>query len=411
MPDIDLRPFRLTDTGAVTDLCDWAWWPGRSAEGWRWLMTGPSGSALQGPAGWVIEREGEVVAFVGNFIQHLWWRGARFDIATGHSLLVRPDARGLSRHLLKTFVEQQALARYTFNCNALSAPLYGRYGMEPWPGELAGVKFVWRVDPVRVLTERVVWGLEQRRGFAGARAGERFCPARLWDPRPTGWGPGVRQLEAGDIGDAFDRFWASLVEEDRPVATRDAAALRWRFADPDLTRAPLLLGYEADGELAGYLLAFFSKMTQIEFPTLEIVDLVALRGHEGRAIPALVTSLVRGARSLGAARVRLSMVNPRLEPLVSGVAGARRIRAHDHAHVRFAETAPAELRADWYATPFDGDHSFCVRPPPSPISHPISARPPRVGRYRHDRCEPGGNTAARRTETDHAEPVAETLRP
>lgn len=413
MSDVALRPFRLADVDAVGALCEWAWWPPRSREGWRWLMAGPSGSSLQGPAGWVCERDGEVVAFVGNFIQHLWHCGERFDLATGHSLLVRPDARGLSRNLLNVFIQQPVLARYTFNCNALSAPLYGRYGMRPWPGPLASIKYVWRVDPVRVLTERMVWGLERRRGFSGARRTERFCPDRLWDPRPARWQPGVRQMASEEVGEAFDRFWARLSQEGRPVATRDAAAIRWRLGDPDLTRPPILLAHEADGEIAGYLLAFFSKQSQIEFPTLEIVDLIALRGHEGRAIPALVRSLVRGARRMGAARVRLSMVNPRLEPLVADVEGGRRVTGHVHAHVRFAEAAPADLINDWYATPYDGDHSFCVRPPPRPDgAAPGGLRlgAPRSGQSRHDRCEPTGNAPRRRPETDHVEPVSTPLR-
>jgi hypothetical protein len=62
----------------------------------------------------------------------------------------------------------------------------------------------------------------------------------------------------------------------------------------------------------------------------------------------------------------MSVVNPMIEPLVASTPGAHRLDAHHHIHVRYdsllAETAPQS----WYVTPYDGDYSFCLRPPPRP---------------------------------------------
>jgi hypothetical protein len=367
MTDFRFRDFTLADGPAVGALTEWAWWPTRSQAGWAWMM---QGSLPQGPVGWVGERDGEIVAFVGNFIQRFTHRGDDFAGVTGHSLLVRPDAGGASRGLLRRFVSQQdVFALYTFNANAISAGHYHHYGMHAWPEGQSRVKYAWRIDPLAVLTERVLWKVSRTRGFEGVRgAGERFSRARLWNDDLGPLEAGVRAVSPGAIGAAFDRLWQRLSQEGRLLSWRDAATLSWRCADPDLTRAPILLAYDADGEMAGYLLAFFAKQTEIDQPSLEIVDLIAMRDHEARAVPALIRSLNRAARSLGVARVRMSMVNPRMEPLVAAVPGARRLEGHVHVHARFRSEADRARAEDWHATPYDGDYSFCVRAPPRPVA-------------------------------------------
>lgn len=365
-----IRDLKLSDGPAIGGLCDWAWWPVRSQPGLAWLMSGPERQGLTGPSGWVAEREGVIVASAGNFLQAFRFEGETLVGAAGHSLLVRPEARGLSRSLIKRFVAQtRPFAFYALNANALSAPLYRLFGMHPWDGGCGHRKYVWRVDPVGLLSERLLWKLGEMAGFDSLRSGgERFADDRLWSVPPRRLEPGVRLIDRAALDHRFDRLWARLQGDGRLLAVRDQASLAWRMDDPDLTRPPVLLGFEADGELAGYLLAFFSKQTQLDQPTLEIIDLIATRDLEDRAVPALIHSLTRSARDMGVARVRMSVVNAALEPLVAATQGARKLDAHHHVHVRYGQQ-PAEVPPGaWYLTPFDGDYSFCLRPPPRPVA-------------------------------------------
>jgi hypothetical protein len=365
-----IRHFELDDVSAVMALCDWAWWAPRSAAGWRWLAEGPPGAADIGPAGWVAEREddGTVGAFVGNFIQRFAMSDRELTAATGHSLLVHPRMRGASRDLLRRFVRQDGqFALYTFNANDKSAPLYKHFDMHAWPPGQSAVKYVWRTDWTGVASERAVRWFNGLSGHAGSRAGgERFLSPKPWTGH-VGWcASGVLPLEVADIDGRFDTLWDELRGEGRLLAFRDAASLRWRCADPDMTCPPVLLGYEWGGRLAGYLLAFFSKGSEVERPSLEIIDMIALKRHEAAAIPALIRTLLASSRALGAVRVRLQAVNPEMEKLLAPFALARRVYGHDHCHVRWREGFGEDLKASWFATPYDGDYSFCIRPPPRP---------------------------------------------
>ncbi|MBX3479884.1 MAG: N-acetyltransferase [Caulobacter sp.] len=367
MLDFDIRPFQLADGPAVNALCDWAWWPQRSQTGWKWLADGPPGArdaSDPGPAGWVCEQSGEVRAFLGNFVQRFHFGTEVLRGASGHTFLALPSARGAGRTLLRQLAEQQGrFAIYLFNANAISASRYVHHGLNPWPEATHQVKYSWWVDLPGVVSERLLWKLSELRGFDGVRAGgERFITERLRTGQIAGTLPGVRVLD--EIDDRFDDLWARLQGDGRLLAARDAASLRWRLSDPELTRRPVILGYETGGRLAGYLLAFFAKQTEIERPSLDIVDLIATREAEPEAIPALVQTLVDNTRLLGAVRVRLQTVSPRLDELLIGLPGARRTQTHGHCHARFAEGLSAEAINAWHATPYDGDYSFCLRPPP-----------------------------------------------
>lgn len=368
-----VRPFDLGDCDAVKGLCEWAWWYRRSPAGWRWLTDGAPGAGFTEamPAGWVAETgAGEVRGFLGNFLQRFDYRGDTLIGASLHTLLVHPEVKGASRDFLRRFAAQDAaFVRYTFNANDRSAPIYRHFDMKPWPETLSRVKYIWRTDWPGVVSERA---LRWVHGFTRP-TGERFGDPRVWTGDIGRCEPGVTPVPLAQIDERFDRLWDRLRQDGRVLAWRDAATLRWRCADPDLTRAPLLLAYETDGRLDGYLLAFFSKGSEVERPALEIIDLIATEASEATAIPALIRTLLGSARGLGAARVRLPFVSPRLDALLGAFQGARRVYDYDHCHLRWGEAATPELRDAWYATPFDGDYSFCLRPPPLMAAHQAAA--------------------------------------
>jgi hypothetical protein len=348
----------------VSALHRWAWWPDRDRAGWAWLAQAP---AMTGrPLGWVCESDGEIVGFMGNFVQTRHHGESEAAAVCGHTFLVHPKAMGKARMLMRRILDQgEVAATYTFNANSRSAGFFKHFGFETWPGTNAGAKLVWPAAPLTLAAERLLRAWSQARAHAGAQGGrEWLAPPRMLTGRARG-GAGVVVLDpASDIDARFDALWAQLKASGASWMRRDAAALRWRTSDPMLTRPPILLGFQADGVLAGYLLAILAKPTEIEAPSLEIIDLVAAPEAEAVALPALVSALVRSARPLGAARVRLGLVTPRVEALLRSTRPLRRETDHSHCHVRFTGGPDDLAHADWRATPYDGDQSFTSRPPP-----------------------------------------------
>ena len=220
---------------------------------------------------------------------------------------------------------------------------------------------MWPTNPLAILAERAM-----QLTSGGRRPGaDRFLRDRLFTPDLVRLDPCVEQVFAEDIDARFDAFWGALAAEGRLTARRDAAALRWRMADPDRTLDPFLLVWMEGGHIAGYALAQVVKINELTAPDLEIIDLVALKHCAERAMPALVASLLRNAPRLGVARVRLSVVTHELERRLSGVAGVMRVRRHSHGHAKLTQTGVA-LASRWRLTPYDGDHGFCLRSPPRP---------------------------------------------
>ena len=363
-----IRPIRMEDAADVSALLDWAWFAPRSQAGWRWLCRTPrSREARAVPVGYVAEdADGRVGGVFGLFVQDYVSSRGEVIGGTGHSLIVHPRLRGASSGLINAALDQSSMFGVSvLHGNERAAPLYARHGFEPWPVERGDLTLVRVTDPLAILAERAARAGVERRGDGAPRPAERFLRDRVFQTGLVRLGAKTRQLQAEDIDDRFDAFWDCLAGEGRLTARRDAAAWRWRLADPDRTRDPILLAW-MDGEaIGGLLLAQISKVNEVQCPSLEVIDLVALEPCAERAVPELMGSLLRNASRLGVARVRMGVVTEETERLLTGVPGMMRRRTHVHGHVRFLRSG-ADLAADWRLTPYDGEHGISHRHPPLP---------------------------------------------
>lgn len=359
-----IRPVEPQDAEALNALHASVGWPRRSQAGWRWLLDHPARQEAHASPGWLlVDGEGKPHGFTGNFVQKFWRGDEALFGTSGYSIVVQPPARGHSRMLLRAFAEQPGLfARYTFNANAKSSPLFPRYGLNPWPTATHALKLAWRLDTVTCAAGRLWREIDRRAPDLVDRRRERFLNGRLADHGPIALSVGISILT--DLADRsrFADFWRELRAEGRIVADRSPATLRWRLSDPDRTIEPLVLAFNRGKAITGYAMAMMAKANVIEPPVLEVLDLVALR-DEPRAVPALMQALLANARSLGAAKVRIQVVSDvllrQLGPLA---AAARREGGWGHCHVRFEPGVDGT--ETWAPTPFDGDYQICLRPVP-----------------------------------------------
>jgi hypothetical protein len=359
-----VRPVQDRDFGVLNALHRSVGWPLRSTEGWHWLNANPARVECGAPAGWILETsQGEAAGFTGNFVQRFWQDGAVLYGSSAFSIIVAPHARGQSRALLDTFCQQPRMfAHYTFNANPKSSPLFARHQLLAWPPTTHAVKLSWRLDPVTCALGRLWREVEHCAPGLIDPSRERLLNPRIGAGETLRLPPGVGVLT--DFADVsrYSDFWRAMLAEGRIVADRSPATLRWRLSDPDSTVPPVILSFSRGEAIVGYAMAVMAKVNVIEPPVLEIVDLVAL--HDApRAIPVLMETLLANARRLGAAKVRIQVVNPdllrRLGPFATS---ARHEGGWGHCHVRFAPGV--EGTATWAPTPFDGDYGVCLRPIP-----------------------------------------------
>jgi hypothetical protein len=358
-----LREIARTDYPQVQALHRSVGWPARSLAGWRWLHDNPARTATGAPAGWVAEGlGGDLTAHVGNLIQRFHRGNETLYGATGFSIIVQPSARGHGQRMIRRFNHQPGMfALWTFNANPVSQPLYARHGMTPWPAATHALKLGWPVAPLSLAVGRALKKLHSLAPGPVSSLGEQLMNDRLGRttrlPLPTGV---VTLTDLSDVS-PYAVFWAALRAEGRLLSDRSPATLRWRLQDPDLTQPPLLLAVQRDGAVAGYAMAMMAKGNILEPPVLEIIDLEAL-DSQADAIPLLMAALRDAARCMGAAKLRLQMVSPRLLARLGRFGRtARREGGWGHCHVRFVEGPPA---ADWSPTPYDGDYAICLRPVP-----------------------------------------------
>ena len=375
-----LREIVETDYPAVQALHRSVGWPARSLAGWRWLHANPARLEIGAPAGWMIDGpDGQPAAHVGNLIQRFRLGEQRLHGATGFSIIVSRAARGGSRAMLKTFTRQPGVfARYTFNANTKSQPLYIRHGLQAWPEQTHALKLSWIIDPLPLVISRLWRRLYDLVPNLIEGRGEQLMNDRLGRVARPSLPPGVSLLTDFSEGSPYAAFWQSLVDEGRLLADRSPEVQRWRLQDPDLSQPPLILACERDGRIVAYAMAMMAKSNILEPPVLEIIDLEALRDHAD-AVPTLMTALKTAARAMGAAKLRLQTVAPQmLHRLGDFTRTARREGGWGHCHVQFAEDAPDPTL--WSPTPYDGDYAICLRPIPLGVEvrgrRPVKAASP-----------------------------------
>jgi hypothetical protein len=363
------RHFGFADYQAVNALHRSVAWPERSEAGWRWFLSNPVVQRHPDrPAGWVVDDAGGVGAFLGNLLQQFWVRGQPRLAASGFSIIVSPRARGASQPLIRGFLDQPDLAAaFTLNANPLSAPILKRHGLQPLPGGLSDVKLAWIMDPFACLAGRANRVAQERLGPKRGRLSrwmhdrEALLNSRV--DRPVNWrlADGIAPLKDLSDGSDFAEFWRRLRAASGVIADRSPATMRWRLADPDVARTPVLLARRQGRAITAYLWAMLSKDSPAAPPMLDIIDVQTLP-EDGQGTRLLVQALLDHARPLGAAKVRLQTVNPRLVASLGDLVGsARREGGWGHC---LARIAPDLAAASWLPTPFDGDYSLCVRPAP-----------------------------------------------
>jgi len=357
----EIRPVSPDDIPAITRIVRDCGFPERSEAGWHWvLFENPDQDGI--PSGWVCERDGTIVAFVGNFASRYRIGERMLRAAIGHTLVTdlsagRQAGITLARHGLR----QSGVDVYsTLNNNGVSARILPRIGAAPWLGEAGRVWLEWPTAPLRIAATQL-----QKRLHRPAPDRERFD--RAFDlgldvadrpaPRVT-----VEPLDRLDDVD-LARLSGRLAETGQAVRLFDRERLDYRRRDPDRAGGLDYLLARIGGVpalLAGTLL---TKPSADGLEHVEIVDWLGVDDEDGIAAQiAVLRHILSRARRARVAKVRMHF--PRAVPEAVTQAGGwclTRELDYDPCHVQFRDNA---MRQAWTPRPGDTDYFFASRTPP-----------------------------------------------
>lgn len=353
-----LRPAGTRDYRGISALLKSAGLPLRSQRGIGWLFRDNPGQS-DVPPGWVVEdKDGEITAFVGNFVQQAWLNGRACLTASAHSFASAEGERDRTLRLLREFVNQEGAALLNgLNTPPESAWIYDVLGYPSYP-DTGNLKLSWTVE-------------------GSARPAEWLQKLAPFLPEPTRRWPAVGDAIAASgqdtsqivvpLGNArLAAFDAALRSGARLFAERSPEVLHWRVTDPDAGVPPVLMAFPADGAIRGLALLQFNKPSRTSAAQLDIIDLVTLDPKDREAVQALLQTGLHLAREGGAARMRLGLVTPPLMGLIGPMldSAQKDLGAAAHAYYRFNVDMPEPLARYWQPLPFDADHGVTLRAMP-----------------------------------------------
>ena len=363
-----LREAAFEDRLAVLALQRSVGYMGVLQKDWDWLWRENPACASVDPAlpiGWVLEADGDIVGYLGNYPSVYRYGDATLRAATATGFAVDRSFRGFSLRLVGAFF-RQSHAELLLNTTASQAAsqIFQRFGSVPLPLTSFNQTLFWVLKPRHFaksfLTRMSLGSLVASAGsyLAGPLIqGDAIIRRRQPKEVPTSKGFQVDVLDESGIGVEFDELWSrKLGEGKRLLANRDGATLRWRLSAPGNRQSTKILACRQSGKLVGYALVASEYLPHLDLPRSRIIDLLV--EDDPQIVGALVRAAYEDAKRGGSyvlettgfplgIRREVESSNPytRRIPSPTFLYAAADEKIHQ-------ELADAQL---WYASPFDGD--------------------------------------------------------
>lgn len=330
------------------------------------------------PRGWVLEKNGNVVGFIGNVPVQFVVDGEPGIAAAAASWCVDPSVRGMaSLSLFNQYLDQDDAALFLFKTeNANLASVLRKYGFQQYPclSRPWGYRVI--VDRVRFIRGNIsslahgahfpVNDLRAGDGSSGPMETDGLSPR--WhipgrSTRKTGDSPEARSTCSlcTECDDAFTRLWYPHLESYDIAMSRDTRTLNWLYfvAARRYGRKVIQCRRSADDTLVGYMVFDFSPWSVPGSGSMKLMDM-RIAENDPQVFASLVSYAMEVARQNNTPSIRLWADSPEAEAVLRKKTWIK-VPDERFSLVRVADTLDGRAGA--------GSIFSCMIDPPRGIDH------------------------------------------
>lgn len=369
-----IRVARKADLGAISELCQRRGLTAMEPETWVSLwQDNPALRDVPGdiPPGWVAERSGRIIGYMGNVVLRYSLGGETFRAVAGHKYVTDARTFPLAIALLRVFADQPGADFVVITAaNKASNTLTRRiFDSGYLPQFFRGTSYFWLLRrPARA------WAVQFRRRHRKvppvlavltgcAVAWPMFAAGRLASaialPQAAGGRADCITIDA--VGDAFDDLWRRLARDSNKLLSfRDAKTLRWHFGTPKNRDKVSFVTWESDGLLRGYAVLRRNETQDGKMRRRTIVDIVTER-DDPDFVRRLFAECIEVARAAGDDMLEAPYLPPDLDGVMRRLMALRRPRARLYPGYILFDGQRTEALTDpavWRLGPYDGDYTL-----------------------------------------------------
>lgn len=303
--------------------------------------------------GWLLERDGAVVGFLGSIPRLLEAPEGTVTAAAATTWCVLPGERARSLALLARSVEQRAWAHLNTTASEAVAQLLPRFGFEPFPGAERTGESVLALAHGPLVAAVLGRRLPRRAARGAAAILAPLSRARAaWSERGLARAATLPAAVLDSPDARIDALGAG-VHRGSVTAHRSARVLRW-FLEGSGPEPRVLIGCSSGPELVGTIL--LARRAHSALPVLECLDLV--RADDD---PAIVASLVLAAGAFAREKRMAAVAFGHFDPLLArtlpalGLVSRSGLPRNELAHLFSGEPL---ARREVYLTHFEGDRGL-----------------------------------------------------
>jgi len=325
---------------------------------WWWTLN--PAYTDQMPRGWVLEKNGSIVGFIGNIPVRFLVGGAVKIAAASNSWYVDPLARGIfSIILFNEFLKQKGALLFLFKGEDKKhiKNLLSRYKFEEYILPKSQKEYLYIIDKKKVTNILKTFIFNNRmpklsKSWEYSKRVGYLLFAYLYQKPLIGGGSHLKETYISSVctscDDTFYRLWDKSLNQCAATLSRDPKTLNWLYFSSSKSYKRLVIQCHraCDKTLAGYMVFDLTRNKMLQVGNMQLLDM-CIENND----PQVLASLVSFANDLGkqhnAALLIVWANSPEAETYFRSTFIMRRT-VQNYRYVRFSNTSEMKSDRDTY---------------------------------------------------------------